>query len=432
MKIAIAGATGYIGSHLASYFETRGHRVVSLGRELFRGTDQGEGLCRELQGCRVVVNLAGASIDKRWSKRYKQELIESRVQVTRTLVETLAKLDTPPELFISASAVGYYAAGKDSDEEHAHKGNDFLARLCEAWENEARRTPPNIRLVISRFGVVLSKDGGALGRLIRMQRRCRLGAVVGGTDRSISWISLADLCRAFEWIIGHKELQGVVNMTTPESVTQKRLAQTVKRACRGFVVTLPAAVFRLLLGERADVLLAGQRVFPLKLLKTGFGYLYPTVEKLLGVTDHGTVAAFDLQRYMGQWYEIARYDVRFEKGMDRVMTHYTLLPDGKVRVENSGWRAGRQKRIVGRGKLPDPKYPGALKVAFFLWFYADYYVLELDRENYQYAVVGSSTDRYLWILSREKRLSKEVLDFLLDRIRTRGYDVDKLIFTSQE
>jgi len=287
-------------------------------------------------------------------------------------------------------------------------------------------------LVISRFGVVLSKDGGALGRLIRMQRRCRLGAVVGGTDRSISWISLADLCRAFEWIIGHKELQGVVNMTTPESVTQKRLAQTVKRACRGFVVTLPAAVFRLLLGERADVLLAGQRVFPLKLLKTGFGYLYPAVEKLLGVTDHGTVAAFDLQRYMGQWYEIARYDVRFEKGMDRVMTHYTLLPDGKVRVENSGWRAGRQKRIVGRGKLPDPKYPGALKVAFFLWFYADYYVLELDRENYQYAVVGSSTDRYLWILSREKRLSKEVLDFLLDRIRTRGYDVDKLIFTSQE
>ena len=126
MKIAIAGATGYIGTHLASYFETRGHQVVSLGRELFRETDQGEGLCRVMQGCRVVVNLAGASIDKRWSKRYKQELIESRVRVTRTLVETLGKLDTPPELFISASAVGYYAAGKDSDEVHLHKGDDFF------------------------------------------------------------------------------------------------------------------------------------------------------------------------------------------------------------------------------------------------------------------------------------------------------------------
>lgn len=432
MKIAIAGATGYIGTHLASYFETRGHQVVSLGRELFRETDQGEGLCRVMQGCRVVVNLAGASIDKRWSKRYKQELIESRVRVTRTLVETLGKLDTPPELFISASAVGYYAAGKDSDEAHPHKGDDFLARLCEAWENEARRTPPDIRLVISRLGVVLSKDGGVLGRMIRMQRKCRMGAIIGGADRSISWISLADLCRAFEWIIGHKGLQGVVNLTTPESVTQKRLAHAVRRAYRGFAVTLPAGVLRLLLGERADVLLAGQRVFPLRLLETGFTYLYPTVERLLGVTEHCTVAAFDLSRYMGRWYEVARYDVWFERGMDRVQAFYALLPGGKIRVENSGWRAGRQKRAVGRGKLPDPKRPGALKVAFFLWFYADYYVMELDRENYRYAVVGSSTDRYLWILSRETRLPQEILDFLLDRIRTRGYDVDKLIFTPQE
>ena len=161
-------------------------------------------------------------------------------------------------------------------------------------------------------------------------------------------------------------------------------------------------------------------------------YLYPTVEKLLGVTNHSTVAAFDLRQYMGQWYEIARYDVHFEKGMDHVKTLYTLLSNGRIRVENSGWRTGRQKRIVGRGKLADPKRPGALKVAFFLWFYADYLVMELDRENYRYAVVGSSSDRYLWILGRDRNMSPEVLEFLIDRLHVRGYDTDKLIFTAQE
>lgn len=432
MRIAIAGATGYIGSHLTSYFETRGHQVVSLGRELFSEEDRSVELRDLLQRCHAVINLAGASIDKRWTEAYKQELIESRVRVTRILVEALNALEVPPELFISASAVGYYAAGKDSDEVHPHKGDDFLARLCEAWETEARRVSSKIRLVVTRFGVVLSKDGGALGRMIRMQRKNRLGAVVGGADRSISWIALVDLCRAFEWIIDHKELQGVVNLTTPETVTQRHLAQTVKRACGGFVVTVPSGAFRLLLGERADVLLAGQRVFPLKLLETGFMYLYPTVEKLLGVTNHSTVAAFDLRQYMGQWYEIARYDVHFEKGMGHVKTLYTLLSNGRIRVENSGWRTGRQKRIVGRGKLPDPKRPGALKVAFFLWFYADYLVMELDRENYRYAVVGSSSDRYLWILGRDRNMSPEVLEFLIDRLHVRGYDTDKLIFTAQE
>ena len=118
--------------------------------------------------------------------------------------------------------------------------------------------------------------------------------------------------------------------------------------------------------------------------------------------------------------------------MGHVKTLYTLLSNGRIRVENSGWRTGRQKRIVGRGKLPNPKRPGALKVAFFLWFYADYLVMELDRENYRYAVVGSSSDRYLWILGRDRNMSPEVLEFLIDRLHVRGYDTDKLIFTAQE
>ena len=148
--------------------------------------------------------------------------------------------------------------------------------------------------------------------------------------------------------------------------------------------------------------------------------------------DNHTVQSLDLNRFMGRWYEIARYDHRFEKEMTHVSATYSLREDGKIEVLNEGWKDGELKQIKGKAKQPDPNDPGKLKVSFFLWFYADYYMMELDRENYRYAVVGSSTDRYLWILSREKRLPQEVLDFLLDRIRTRGYDVDKLIFTPQE
>ena len=147
--------------------------------------------------------------------------------------------------------------------------------------------------------------------------------------------------------------------------------------------------------------------------------------------DNSTITAFDLDRYLGKWYEIARYDHSFEKGMTHVYTEYSLEDDGKIRVVNHGIKNGKPKEIVGKGKQPDPKeYPGRLKVSFFLWFYADYYILELD-ENYQYALVGSSSDNYLWILCRTPEMTKAQLDGLLQNIAQRGYDLSKLIFVEQ-
>ena len=147
--------------------------------------------------------------------------------------------------------------------------------------------------------------------------------------------------------------------------------------------------------------------------------------------DNSTVKQLDIHRYMGKWYEIARYNHSFEKGMTHVMTEYTLEEDGKIRVVNQGIKNGKQKFIVGKGKQPHPtEYPGRLKVSFFLWFYADYYILELDK-NYQYALVGSSSDDYLWILSRTPEMQKAQLDGLLQKIVQRGYDVSKLIFVEQ-
>ena len=147
--------------------------------------------------------------------------------------------------------------------------------------------------------------------------------------------------------------------------------------------------------------------------------------------DNSTVKELDIQRYMGKWYEIARYNHSFEKGINHVITEYTFEENGKIRVENQGIKNGKPKFIVGKGKQPNPKeYPGRLKVSFFLWFYADYYILELD-EDYQYTLVGSSSDNYLWILSRTPEMPKAQLDGLLQKIIQRGYDVSKLIFVEQ-
>lgn len=144
-----------------------------------------------------------------------------------------------------------------------------------------------------------------------------------------------------------------------------------------------------------------------------------------------TVKQLDISRFMGKWYEIARYDHTFEKGMTYVTAEYSLESDGKIRVINRGIKNGKPKEIVGKAKQPDPmEYPGRLKVSFFLWFYSDYYILELDKD-YQYALIGSSSDKYLWILSRTPELPKDILDKLLANIKQRGYDLSRLVYVEQ-
>lgn len=146
--------------------------------------------------------------------------------------------------------------------------------------------------------------------------------------------------------------------------------------------------------------------------------------------DNRTVQTFDVPRFMGKWHEIARYDHRFEKDMTRVTATYTLLPNGRIKVLNAGYKDGKYKEIKGKAKQPDPNDPGKLKVSFFLWFYADYYVLDIA-PDYSYALIGSSSDKYLWIMSRTPSLPKPVLDSLIDNLRRRGYDTSKLIWVKQ-
>ena len=140
---------------------------------------------------------------------------------------------------------------------------------------------------------------------------------------------------------------------------------------------------------------------------------------------------FDIEKYMGDWYEIARYDHSFEKGLSHVKTTYTLNDDGTVKVENRGIRPdGKPKTATGRAKMPDPSRPHHLRVSFFLWFYSDYDILYIDPE-YRYALIGSSSDKYLWILSRTPSISDDVKKKILDTAHSKGYDTSRLIWVEQ-
>ena len=147
--------------------------------------------------------------------------------------------------------------------------------------------------------------------------------------------------------------------------------------------------------------------------------------------DNSTVDTFDLSRYLGEWYEIARYNHSFERGMDNTMAEYILQDDGKVFVLNTGWKDGKFKVAEGQAKYKDPEgNPGALKVSFFLFFYSEYNVMMVD-ENYQISLVGSKSDNYLWILSRTPVPDQDLLRMVLDEAEARGYDTSKLIWVDQ-
>lgn len=147
--------------------------------------------------------------------------------------------------------------------------------------------------------------------------------------------------------------------------------------------------------------------------------------------DNSIVKEFDLERYLGEWYEIARYDHSFERGMDNTMAQYILQDDGKVVVLNTGWKDGKFKLAEGKAKYLDPQgEPGALRVSFFLFFYSDYNVMMVD-ENYQISLVGSKSDNYLWILSRTPVPDPVLLQMVLDEAEARGYDTSELIWVDQ-
>lgn len=285
MRVAITGASGFIGKHLSNYLAGFNHQIIPIGRGLL-SEESFQQLVEVLENCDAVINLAGATINRRWTPQYKDVMCDSRIGTTSRLVCALKSINRPPGLLISASAVGYYPSEGEFDEHDDVVTEGFLASLCREWEAEAKKCPSETRVVITRFGVVLALDGGAMQEMITPLVRTKVSAVIGSGKQAFPWIDLQDVCRAIHFLLEKEKVKGVYNLVSPQLITQKHLAHALAKAYRAWAtLPVPGLVFRCLFGERSNMLLEGQKVRPSRLLEAGFTFSVPTVEQLLNLPD---------------------------------------------------------------------------------------------------------------------------------------------------
>lgn len=280
MKIAISGNSGFIGRHLTDFFSDRGDVVVPLKHSMFRlKTD--DKLKEALIGCDVVINLAGTTINQRWTSKAKRKIKNSRVYTTRQLVSIINEMPVKPKLFISASAVGIYPDKGIYSETSTSEGSGFLADVCIRWEEEAQKLSRDIRLVVARFGVVLSKDGGALPKML-LPFRFFVGGKIASGKQGFSWIHIDDVLNAIQFIIEHEDLSGVVNLVSPQPLTNRAFTRaTADVLHRPAWLTIPGKVFRYLYGEGEELLTKGQQAYPARLLSAGYVFRYSDIRLAL-------------------------------------------------------------------------------------------------------------------------------------------------------
>lgn len=284
MKIAICGISGFVGSALERFFQERGDEVVSLS---IRSAFPVESIAQRLNGVDVLINLAGANIMGRWSKKYKALLRQSRLETTDKIVAALSLCDTPPSVFLNASAVGLYDAYHQHDEFSRYFGNDFLAELVQDWEHAAFRAQSDLtRVCTMRFGVVYGRGGGAMSQMLP-PFKLGLGGKMGDGFQMISWIHLDDLVRACAFLIDHHEIQGAVNFTSPEPITNLEQTKAMGKILhRPTFFDLPAWVVKLAFGEGSVVMLESKEVYPRILQERGFLFHYPTFDNAMEEIAH--------------------------------------------------------------------------------------------------------------------------------------------------
>ncbi len=291
MKLAVTGATGLVGGALCQNLIQAGHQVVALARNPEKAGNKlpnvevvawdatsGHPPVEALEGLDAVVHLAGEPVAAgRWTSQRKKMIRESRVAGTRNLVEGLSHCQNPPKVLVSGSAIGYYGThGDELLEETSHPGNDFLAELCQQWESEAKRaTDSGVRVVLVRSGLILAREGGALPRMLPPFRMCVGGPLASGTQW-MSWIHIKDELEAIGYAIEHDEIEGPLNLTAPNPVTNEEFSRTLARVLRRpAFFRVPGFVLQLLLGEMAEtLLLKGQRVLPKKLEQSGYQFSF--------------------------------------------------------------------------------------------------------------------------------------------------------------
>jgi len=293
MRIFMTGGTGFVGTTLSTRLAAKAHEVTILSRHvpwdpilppgvtLIQGDPAREGPWQDqAAGNDVCINLAGASIFRRWTRKVKTLMRESRIRTTRNLVNALAKEKGRKIVLLSTSAVGYYGFHEDEIlDEESPPGNDYLANLARGWETEALRAEEfGVRVLLCRFGIVLGRDGGALARMVPLFRK-GLGSALGSGKQWFSWIHEQDLVNIFIFLLEQESLSGPVNFTAPEPVTNRAFTKALGKALGKptFLPAVPGLVLKTLKGEFGTVLLQGQRVIPKKLLDAGFRFRFPTI-----------------------------------------------------------------------------------------------------------------------------------------------------------
>jgi uncharacterized protein (TIGR01777 family) len=289
MKTLITGSSGLVGSALVEYLFKKGHSIQCLKRTQEADSNHfwaTNALPKNSDSIfQTVIHLAGENVTQgRWTPKKKQQILMSRLEGTKKLVDYISILKEKPSVFLCASAIGYYGSrGDEILDENSSLGNGFLADVCRQWEKETQRlSTMGVRVVNLRFGMILSPRGGALHKMIP-PFQARLGGIIGSGKQYISWISIRDLVEIVDFIIERDQIRGPVNVVSPIQTTNRELTKALGKALnRPTPFKIPAFIAQLLFGQKADeMLLSSTRVTPKVLLESGYEFRDQSLDAVL-------------------------------------------------------------------------------------------------------------------------------------------------------
>ena len=304
MRLLLLGCTGFVGKELVPALLKEGHELCIISRKNINNLKinipldkfnflkidlskkqnwSNENLLINLKDSDGIINLIGEPIaDKKWTDIQKEEIEKSRINSTKFLMETLKKSRINPKVIVNGSAIGFYGTSLTQEfNENSQSGNDFLANLCNKWEEVANGKPFFSRLVIFRIGIVLEAEGGALGKMLPVFK-IGLGGPIGDGNQWMSWIHRSDLCGLIIKALVDKQFSGVYNAVAPEPVLMKYFSKTLGRCLkRPDLLPVPGTILKLLLGDGAKLVLEGQKVISIKLQEKIYKFKYPLLEKAI-------------------------------------------------------------------------------------------------------------------------------------------------------